>query len=108
MLQNPLLALLPADQADLVLILLISIPLSYLFSLIYNRYIMLALSLTLTISFQSLLFPTERWFLWGQQQVVYLIIMFAPRKYVGHVVLVESFLALTLVQLRRIFLIYGV
>jgi hypothetical protein len=85
---NPLAALLPPDQADLVLIMLVSIPLSYLLCLIRHKYLMLALSMALTIGFQSILFPAEKWFLWGQQQVVYLLVILSPRKYVGHVVLV--------------------
>jgi hypothetical protein len=108
MLQNPLAGFLPADQADLILVMLVSIPLSYLLFLINNKYLMLSLSMVLTIGFQSLLFPSEKWFLWGQQQIVYLLIIFSPRKYVGHVVLAESFLTLTLVQMRRMFLTYGV
>ena len=40
MLENPLLAILPPDQANLVLIMLISIPLSYILSLIYNKFIL--------------------------------------------------------------------
>lgn len=107
MLQNPLAEILPADQADLVLVMIISIPLSYLLSFIYNKYILLTLSMALTISFQSLLFPSEKWFLWGQQQIVYLIVILAPRKYVGHIIIVESFLVLTLVQLRRLYMTYG-
>jgi hypothetical protein len=85
--ENPLSGFLPRDQANLVLIMLVSIPLSYILFLINNKYLLLTLSMALTIGFQSLLFPTERWFLWGQQQVVYLLIIFSPRKYVGHVVL---------------------
>ena len=42
MLQNPLAGILPPDQADLVLIMIITIPLSFLLSLIYNKYIFLA------------------------------------------------------------------
>lgn len=87
MLQNPLTAVLPNDQADLILIMIICIPLSYILSLVYNKYLFLALSMTLTIGFQSLLFPTQKWILWGQQQMVYLLIILAPRKYVGHIVL---------------------
>jgi hypothetical protein len=34
--------------------------------------------------------------------------MFAPRKHVGHYVLVESFLALAAVQIRRIYISYAV
>ena len=58
MLQNPLVGILPDDQADLILIMFISIPLSYLLSLIYNKYIFLAITMSLTIGFQSILFPT--------------------------------------------------
>ncbi len=107
MLQNPFVSILPVDQADLILILLISIPLSYLLSLIYNKYLFLAMTMALTISFQSILFPYERWILWGQQQVVYLLVIFSPRKYVGHIVITECFLALTLIHARRLYLNYG-
>ena len=57
MLQNPLLAFLPPDQADLILILIITVPLSYLLSLIYNKYLFLAMTMALTIGYQSILFP---------------------------------------------------
>jgi hypothetical protein len=88
MLENPLLAILPPDQANLVLIMLISIPLSYILSLIYNKFLFLAMTMSLTIGIQSILFPEDRWYLWGQQQIVYLLVLFSPRKYVGHIVLV--------------------
>ncbi len=107
MLQNPLLAVLPEDQANLILIMLVTIPLSYLLSLIYNKYLFLALTMSLTISFQSILFPEERWLLWGQQQIVYLLVIFSPRKYVGHIVIIESFIALTLMQAKRMYYNYG-
>lgn len=86
MLQNPLTIFLPEDQAQLVLIMFVSIPLSYILSLIYNKYLLLALTMTITMSFQSLLFPEEKWLLWGQQQIVYLLILYCPRSYVGHIV----------------------
>lgn len=105
--QNPLTVFLPEDQANLILILFITIPLSYLFSFVYNKYILLALTMTLTMGFQSLLFPEEKWFLWGQQQLVYLIVRLAPRRMVGHIIIVESFLALSLVQMRRLSMTYG-
>lgn len=108
MLQNPLVGILPQDQADLILVMIITIPLSYIFSFIYNKYLLLALTMTLTMGFQSLLFPEEKWLLWGQQQVVYLLVIFSPRKYVGHIVIVECFLVLSLIQLRRLYLSYGV
>ena len=88
MLENPLLAILPPDQANLVLIMLISIPLSYILSLIYNKFLFLAMTMSLTIGIQSIIFPEDRWYLWGQQQIVYLLVLFSPRKYVGHIVLV--------------------
>ncbi|CAM5999317.1 unnamed protein product [Sphagnum balticum] len=107
MLQNPLTAILPEDQANLILIMIVSVPLSYLLSLVYNRYLLLALTTTLTMAFQSLLFPTEKYFLWGQQQLVYVLLLVIPRRFVGHVILFESFLALVLMQLRRLSLSYG-
>jgi len=44
--------------------------------------------MSLTIGIQSILFPEDRWYLWAQQQIVYLLVIFLPRKYVGHIVLV--------------------
>lgn len=88
MLENPLLAILPPDQANLILIMLFSIPLSYILSLIYNKFLFLAMTMSLTIGIQSILFPEDRWHLWAQQQIVYLLVIFLPRKYVGHIVLV--------------------
>lgn len=99
--------ILPADQADLILIMLLSIPLSYLLSLVYNRYIFLALTMALTIGIQSILFPNERWILWGQQQLVYLLVVFSPRKYVGRIVIIECFIALSMLHVWRLYTAYG-
>lgn len=88
MLENPLYAILPSDQANLVLIMLVSIPLSYILSLIYNKFLFLAMTMSLTIGIQSILFPEDRWYLWVQQQIVYLLVVFSPRKYVGRIVTV--------------------
>ena len=107
MLLNPLAGILPPDQADLILILIITIPLSYLLSLIYNKFLFLALTMSLTISFQSILFPNDRWVLWTQQQVIFLLVIFSPRKHVGKIVLIESFLVLICLHLRRLFMFYG-
>ena len=107
MLQNPLAGVLPDDQADLILIMVISIPLSYLLSLIYNKYLFLAMTMSLTIGFQSILFPDDRWVLWIQQQVVYLMVIFSPRKYVGHIVIAECFLALIFLHVQRLYYAYG-
>ena len=107
MLQNPLLAFLPPDQADLILILIITIPLSYLLSLIYNKYLFLAMTMALTIGYQSILFPEDKWTLWIQQQVVYLLVILSPRKYVGHIVFVECFIALMFLHTKRLYYFYG-
>jgi len=64
--------------------------------------------MTVTLAFQKFLFPTECYFLWIQQQLIFALVLFAPRKYVGHYILVESFLALAFVQIRRIYIAYGV
>lgn len=87
---------------------LISIPISYLLKLIKQKYLFLALSMTVTLAFQTFLFPTECYFLWAQQQIVYILVLFAPRKHVGHFILIESFLALAAIQIRRIYIAYGV
>ena len=39
---------------------------------------------------------------------MYALILFGPRKFVGHAILIESFIALTLIQIRRIYIAYGV
>ena len=107
MLQNPLVGVLPDDQADLILIMIITIPLSYLLSLIYSKYLFLAMTMALTIGFQSILFPHDKWVLWIQQQVAYILVIFSPRKYVGHIVIAECFTALIFLHLRRLYLSYG-
>lgn len=107
MLQNPLVGVLPDDQADLILIMIITVPLSYLLSLIYSKYVFLAMTMALTIGFQSILFPHDKWVLWIQQQVAYLLIILSPRKYVGHIVIAQCFLALIFLHLRRLYLSYG-
>lgn len=107
MLQNPLNAILPGDQADLVLVMLLTIPLSYILSFIYNKYLFLTMNLALTIGFQSILFPHDKWILWAQQQAIYLLLIFAPRKYIGHIIIVQSFLALTLLHAHRLYFKYG-
>jgi lysophospholipid acyltransferase len=107
MVENPLLLVLPADQADLVLIMLVSVPLSFLLSLAYNKHLFLALTMALTIGFQSILFPEDKWILWGQQQVAYLLVVFSPRRHVGRIVVLECFLALICLHARRLLQSYG-
>lgn len=108
MLQNPLAGILPPDQADLVLIMVLSIPLSYLLSYVYNKWLMLGITMSLTMSIQSYLFPDQKWLLWGQQQLVYLMLLLVPRRLVGHVILFQSFGALMGFQLWRLYDAYGV
>jgi hypothetical protein len=103
-----LLNFLDEDQVNLIICMLLSIPLSFLLCLIKQKYLFLALSMSITLAFQSLLFPAEKYFLWTQQQIVFLLMVFAPRKWIGHIVLVESFIALAAVQIRRIYLFYAV
>ena len=88
MIANPLAEVLPPDQANLILTMLLSVPLSFLMCMIYNKYLLLAVTMTLTMGFQSMLFPNEKYFLWGQQQLVYLMILLVPRKIVGHVIII--------------------
>jgi hypothetical protein len=88
MISNPLLAVLPPDQADLILIMILSIPLSYALSKIRNKIALIAFSGFFTILFQCILFPLEKHYLWIQQQVVYLIILLVPRKIVGHFIII--------------------
>ena len=108
MLQNPLSGFLPPDQADLVLALVLMIPLGYMLSLIYNRWLLLTLTVTLTMSIQSYFFPNQKWLLWGQQQLVYLLLLVSPRRLVGHIILAESFVAVILLQIWRLYDAYGI
>ena len=85
----------------------IIIPISYLLSKIYNKYIFLAITLPLTMIFQSILFPNDKHVLWIQQQVVYLMVIFCPRKYVGHIVFVECFTAVICLHVYRMYVSYG-
>jgi hypothetical protein len=103
-----LLKFLEEDQANLIICMLSSIPLCYLLSILRPKYLSLALSISITLAFQSFLFPTEKHYLWVQHQIVYALICFVPRRMVGHVILVESFLALSTIQIRRMYLTYGV
>ena len=45
------------SQANLIFCLLIAVPLSYLMSIISNKYLNLALSITVTYTMQSFIFP---------------------------------------------------
>lgn len=75
------------EQATLISLMLLTIPLSYLMGLLRNKYMILALSFVTSIIFQSIMFPYEKYFLWAQQQIVYLLLVFTPRRIVGKVIL---------------------
>lgn len=45
------------EQATLIYLMLLSIPLSYIMSRLTNKYLILALSFTASFAFQSVMFP---------------------------------------------------
>jgi hypothetical protein len=96
------------EQANLIFCMLLSIPFSFIMRYMQSKYLLVIFSAVITLSFQNFLFPQEKWFLWVQQCIVFLLVILAPRKKVGHIVLIESFLALAFVQIRRIIIAYGV
>ena len=100
-------AFLEEDQANLISLMLLTIPLSYSLSLIHSKYLKLAISIIFSVLFQSLIFPYEKYFLWAQQHIVYILLLFSPRAQVGLIVLFESFIFLTAIQLRRMWISYG-
>ena len=103
-----LLNFLEEDQANLIALMLVSIALSSVMCILQNKYLILATSISSSILFQSFMFPTEKYFLWAQQHIVYILMCIIPRRRVGFVVLVESFIYLTAVQARRMYIAYGV
>lgn len=54
------------------------------------------------------MFPTEKYFLWSQQIIVYLLLKFGPRKQIGFIVIAETMLNLAIIQIRRMYISYGV
>lgn len=54
------------------------------------------------------MFDNERYFLWAQQQIVFLLLKFGPRKQIGKIVILESFIFLAIIQMRRMYISYGV
>ena len=96
------------EQATLISLMLLTIPLSYLMGLLRNKYMILGLSFVTSVIFQSIMFPYEKYFLWAQQQIVYLLLVFTPRRIVGKVILLESFIFLAWIQIRRMYIAYAV
>lgn len=104
---NPLTAVLSQDQADLIAFMILTVPLSFLLLRLTNKWAFLCFSVSFTILFQSVLFPEEKYFLWGQQLIVFLLIRLVPQKHAGKIIFAESSVVLLLVQLRRMSLSYG-
>ena len=96
------------DQFNLISLLFLSIPLSFLLHQIPNKYYKIAYTIFFSATFHHIMFPFEKYFLWSQQQIVYLILIFGPRKYVGTMIIVESFIFVCGIQLRRMYIAYAV
>lgn len=101
-------SLLGPEQAMLITLMLASIPISLLLSQLKNKYAILAISILFSALFQNFMFPTEKYFLWVQQQIVYLLLKFGPRKSIGKIILIESFIFLSIIQIRRMYVAYAI
>ena len=95
------------SQANLIFCLVIAVPLSYLMSILRNKYLNLALSITVAYTIQNFIFPQQKYILWVQQAIVYLLLIVCPQKRVGVIIFFESFLYLSAVQARRMYISYG-
>ena len=100
-------AFLDEDQANLIACMLFSIFISFLLKPIRSKYLLLATSIGFSIFFQSLIYSSEKYILWFQQQIIYVLLRIAPREKIGIIVFIESFTFLTIVQIRRMYLTYG-
>jgi hypothetical protein len=72
--------MLPEDQQRLVLSLTLSVILSFFIGKIKNAKMFVLASFLLTVAFQIYVFRWECIFLWVQQQIVYFLCKFGPRK----------------------------
>lgn len=87
---------------------LISIPLSYMLSTITNSKRLLVVSCISSVLIHLYLLEEGALALWFQQQVVYALCRWGPRKWIGRIVFLESFAYLTIIQARRMYFSYGV
>lgn len=99
--------MLPEDQIKLISCMLISIPLSYILSTITSPNRLLAVSCISSALINLYLLEEGAIALWFQQQVVYALCRWGPRKWIGRIVFLESFLYLTIIQARRMCYSYG-
>ena len=73
-----------------------------------NKYAILAISISFSILFQCIMFPDEKYILWVQQAIVYLLLKFGPRRNIGMITLLVTMVYLCAVQLRRMQISYAV
>jgi hypothetical protein len=99
--------MIPEDQLRLVICLVLSVFISYGLSKIKKPNLFIAVSFATTLLFQLYVFRDEVIFLWTQQAIVFCLCKWAPRKNVGKIVLIETFVYLIGVQIRRMYVAYG-
>lgn len=100
--------MLTPDQIRLISCLLAAVPLSYLLSsLPPNPKKLILFNCFVSVIMQIIVFQAEAPMLWLQQAIVYLLCKYAPRRNIGNIVLIQTFAALILVQLLRMYLSYG-
>lgn len=99
--------MLPEDQQKLVGCLLAAIPLCYLMTYMRNPRWLLAYSCGVSAILQVIVFREWIILLWIQQHLVYLICRFGPRAKVGSIVIAETFLVLSAIQVARMYISYG-
>lgn len=99
--------MLPPDQQLLIACLLSAIPICYSMTYINKSAIIIALSITISMTMQILVFSTWALLLWAQQLTIYAICKLFPRHMVGKVAFIESFSILTIIQVSRMYTSYG-
>lgn len=99
--------MLPPDQLRLVICLIAAIPLSYAMSCLHKARPIIYLTCIVSVIMQIIVFQYEAPLLWIQQHIVYLICKYGKRSKVGKIVLLETFMTLIVIQIRRMYLSYG-
>lgn len=99
--------MLPPDQLRLVSCLILAIPISYLMSCLRQSKHIIMLTCSVSIIMQIVVFQYEAPLLWIQQHIVYFLCKYLKRSKVGKMVLLETFAALIIIQVRRMYLSYG-
>ncbi len=99
--------MLPQDQLKLIGCLLMSVPLSFTMSYIQKPAFLLMFTCTISIIMQMIVFRQQIILLWIQQNIVYFLCKFGPRKIIGKVIMIQSFAILTVIQIFRMYMSYG-